>query len=211
MEELKTAYLRAIILLDDISNYHKELEDSGDDINKKFRLLKDNFLSLDNFRQSFNYFDRIIKQDKSLISSAKSLKKRLEFTNHVRNKISGHLDEKLLRKTVQWEPHIFSVKCKEDNVYNSQVILTYKTLLESAINSYIDVNSKQKVFGTEIDLFYEPDRSLFFNYVGKLNDNSISFLKTTKVIIEERIDFLDFYQTLEMCIKAGETDFNLKK
>ncbi|WP_338814775.1 hypothetical protein V9L05_06005 [Bernardetia sp. Wsw4-3y2] len=211
MEELKTAYLRVIILLDDISNYHKELENSGDDLNKKFRLLKDNFLSLDNLRQSFNYFDRIIKQDKDLILRAKSLKKRLEFTNHLRNKISGHLDENLLQKAVQWEPHIFSIKCKEDSLYNSQVILTYKTLLESAINSYIDLNSNQKVFGTEIDLFYEPNRSLFFNYVGELNDNSITFLKMIKMVIEEKTDFLDFYQVIAMCIKAGETDFNLRK
>jgi hypothetical protein len=45
-----------------------------------------------------------LKNGKELTEKAKSLKKRLEFINHLRNKISGHIDEKVIEKAIQWEP-----------------------------------------------------------------------------------------------------------
>lgn len=110
---------------------------------------------------------------------------------------------------MQWEPCIFSDKTKENE--SAQLFLAYKTLLESAINSFIDKESKQKVFDTEIDLLYPPNQTLFFNYIGELNTDSIYLLREILAILRDKIGFLDESQVMLAYIKAGETDFRLEE
>jgi len=203
----KESYVRVILLKDDISIYHQDLT-VEDDWNKKLRLLKNCFVSLDILRDSFNNFSLLLKDQKELTEKARNLKKRLEFINHLRNRISGHLDDKVISKAIQWEPSIFS----QDFVDNEtgKMFLIYKSLIESSINSYIGIDSKQKVFETEIDLLYPPDQKLFFNYVGELNCDAIDFLTDIEKILKGKIEFWNKDELFEMAKKAGETDFNLK-
>ena len=91
------------------------------------------------------------------------------------------------------------------------MFLAYKTLLESAINSFIDKESKQKVFDTEIDLLYPSNQTLFFNYIGELNKDSIYFLNEIVNILRGKITFFDEKKVFIAYIKAGETDFRLKE
>lgn len=203
----KETYVRVILLKDDISIFHQDLNDE-EDFSKKLRILKHCFVSLDILRDSFRHFAFIIKNEEELIKKAKSLKKRLEFINHLRNKISGHLDEKVITKAIQWEPFIFSKDLIENE--KARIFLIYKSLIESSINSYIDCNSNQSVFDTEIDLAYPPDQKLFFNYVESLNLDAIDFLTEIEIIIMNTIKFWDEAELFEMAKKAGETDFNLK-
>ena len=208
MRNFKTTYLRTVILLDDISIYHSELNEEEDWI-KKFRLIKNCFVSLDILRDSFHHYNGFLKDDEELSRAAKDIKKRLQLINHIRNKVSGHLEESLLNKAVQWEPQIFSKENK--NNFEGQLFLIYRTLIESAINSYIDKDSIQKVFRTEIDLFYTPDRNLFFNFLGELNLDVISFLTRIKNRVSEEIEYWEKEQMIKMAISAGSTDFRLKK
>lgn len=208
MDNIKSTYLRALILFDDITNYHNALNNEID-WSKKFRLFKNCFIALDIFRDSFNDFSSLISGNQELIGLGRNLRKKLEFINHLRNKISGHLDPKLLERAVEWEPHIFAVEMSSKK--EAQILLTYKTLLESGINSFIDNDSNQKVFETEIDLFYPPNRKLFFDYMGELNLNSIYYLGAIIDILENKIEFWSNDKMLEMAYKAGMTDFNLKK
>ena len=208
MENHKSTYLRTVILIDDISSYHIEL-DEVENWNKKLRLLKNCFVALDILRDSFSHYNGIIKEDDVLLIQAKEIKKRLQFINHVRNKVSGHLDRSILEKAVQWEPQIFK-KANQTN-QEGQLLLTYKTLLESAINSYIDNDSIQKIFKTEIDLFYQPDQTLFLNFMWELNQDAINFLTNIKNLISDRIEFWDEEQLIKQAIIAGNTDFRLKK
>ncbi|MGM1057465.1 MAG: hypothetical protein ACQEWG_16385 [Bacteroidota bacterium] len=208
MENYKSTYLRTIILIDDISSYHIEL-DEVENWNKKLRLLKNCFVALDILRDSFIHYNGLVKEDDVLVKQAKDIKKRLQFINHVRNKVSGHLDRSILEKAVQWEPQIFK-KANHTN-QEGQLLLTYKTLLESAINSYIDNDSVQKIFKTEIDLFYQPDQTLFLNFMGELNQDAINFLTNIKNLIADRIEFWGDHQLIEQAIIAGNTDFRLKK
>lgn len=206
MDKQKTTYLRALILLDDISSYHQSLNNE-DDWSKKMRLFKNCFVALDIFRDSFRSFSSLLSDNTDLSDKARDLKKRLLFINHIRNIISGHLAENLLEKAVQWEPYIFSCEVKENE--SAQLFLAYKTLLESAINSFIDKESKQKVFNTEIDLLYPPNQTLFFNYVGGLNIDSIYLLGEVLKILRDKIVFLDKKAVLIAYAKAGDTDFRL--
>jgi hypothetical protein len=206
MEDKKAIYLRALIIYNDILTYHNDLNVEEDE-NKKFRLFKNCFVALDLFRDSFKHFNDFIKDNEGLIQKSRSIKKRLEFVNHLRNKISGHLDHGLLLKAVQWEPQIFRNVTKPEK--ELQLLLTYKTLLESGINSYLDAESNQKVFDTEIDLFFPPNQALFFNYIGELNKDSIDFLKLIIDILESHIEFLSDDKLMEMARIAGMTDFRL--
>lgn len=207
LDKLKAKYLRAIILKHEITEHHKKLNDEHDFM-KKMILFKNCFITLDILRDSFSYFSEIQDGNNKLTEKSRSLRKRLRFTNHIRNKISGHLEEKLLEKAIQWEPLIFRAETKDNKDF--QIFLSYKTLIESAINSYLDDNSKQKVFNNEIDLFYQPNRTLFYNYIGKINEDSISFLNEITLILENKIDFWTDENMHEMAKKAGETNFNLK-
>lgn len=207
MEKLKTKYIRAIILKDEILAYHTELN-AEKDWNRKIRLFKNCFVSLDIFRDSLNSFKDFLKEDQELALKSRSLRKRLQFINHIRNKISGHLDEVVLEKLVQWEPFIFNEGFKGNN--EAKLLLVYKSLLESAINSYIDNDSNQKVFKTEIDLLYPENQSLFFNYIGDLNIDSISFLDVIIDKLDSQIDHWDKTKMEKFATIAGKTDFNLK-
>ena len=204
----KEKYIRVLLIKDDIITYHNDLNNESN-WNKKLRLFKNSFVALDILRDSFSHFNLILKNEIELSNKAKSLKKRLNFINHLRNKISGHLDEKIISKAVQWEPFIFS----QDSIDNKEgmTFLIYKTLIESSINSFIDEDSKQKIFNTEIDLIYPPDQTLFFNYIGELNCDAIDFLEKLERIIKEQISFWKNDELYKMAEKASETDFNLKK
>jgi hypothetical protein len=207
MDDVKSTYLRALILLDDITNYHNALIDEID-WNKKFRLFKNCFVALDIFRDSFDNFSLFVSDNQELINLGRDLKKKLKFIIHLRNKISGHLDQKLLQKAAEWEPYIFAVEIRSKK--EAQILLIYKTLLESGINSFIDNDSNQKVFETEIDLFYPPNQKLFFDYIGELNMKSIYYLEIIIDILENKIEFWTNDKILEMANKAGMTDFSLK-
>lgn len=204
---IKEKYFRTILIKDDITIYHKELSEETD-WNKKLRLFKNCFIALDILRDSFCHFNMLLKNEKKLTEKAKDLKKRLTFINHLRNKISGHLDEKVISKAVQWQPFIFSQEIKDNE--EGMKALIYMSLIESSINSYIDIDSKQKVFDTEIDLLYPPNQKMFFNYVGNLNVDAIDFLSDIENILKERIIFWDKNELFRMALKAGKTDFNLK-
>lgn len=203
----KETYVRVILLKDDISIYHQDLTNE-EDWNKKLRLFKSCFVSLDILRDSFRHFNMILKGHEELTEKAKCLKRKLEFIKHLRNKISGHLDEKVITKAIQWEPFIFSKDAMENE--KGRKFLIYKSLIESAINSFIDIDSNQKVFDTEIDLGYPANQKLFLNYVGDLNIDAIDFLTEIEKILKDVIEFWDKNELLKMAIKAGETDFNLK-
>lgn len=207
MDRLKAKYVRAIILKDDIVSFHTELN-AEQNWSKKMRLFKNCFTCLAIFRDSMSCYTEFCREDSALSLMSRDLRKRLEFVTHIRNKISGHLDDVILEKLVQWEPFIFS-KLSQGNE-NGQLILVYKSLLESAINSYLDSESQQRVFKTEIDLFYPKNATLFFNYVGDLNVDSIDFLKLMLDKLDEKIEYWDHSQLEKMATRAGQTDFNLK-
>jgi len=137
-ELLKTKYLRLLILQDDIK-YHQEGIKQPTDLITLFRLIKSCLIPLDILRDSFGHFNELTRKSTELIEQSRSLKKRLNFINHLRNNVGGHLNEILLEKAVEWEPFVFH-KSNQSNS-EGQLTIAYKTLLESAINSYIDSES----------------------------------------------------------------------
>jgi hypothetical protein len=210
MENLKQNYIKLLILHDEISSFHTKLNEELDFV-EKLRLFRCNFVVLKNFQDSLSNFNFIIKNHPELQIIRKDLQKRLEFINHLRNKIKAHLDMKIIDKLVEWEPVIFKDMMKEEKYKKTQLMFIYKSLLESGINSYIDENSNHKVFDFEIDLMLPSNQTVFFNYIGKLNFDSINFLESTLLLVEKNIVFLDNENFLKASLAAGRTNFNLKE
>jgi hypothetical protein len=158
-------------------------------------------------RDSSLHFKDLIKDNEDLLKKSKSINRKLEFVNHLRNKICGHLDQNLLIKAAQWEPQIFRTEINDNK--EIQLSLAYKTLIESGINSFIDNESNQKVFNTKIDLFLPHNQRMFFNYIDELNKNTIDFLSSIITLLENQLEFWDDIKLMEMARKAGKTDFRL--
>jgi hypothetical protein len=207
--KIRKQLLNLIVLEDELQYFHHALNTETDCF-KKFRLIKQNLISLNTFLETIRSFNEYLKDNEQLKSKTRSIRKRGGLINHMRNKIGGHLDENLLYRAAQWTPIIFSKISKENR--ELQVGLAYKTIIEASINSYIDLsdNEIQKEFGTEIDLSYSPDTTLFYNYLGNLNLDSIDWISSIIEIVEKDFQYFDNIETSHQSKIAGFTDFNLK-
>lgn len=67
----------------------------------------------------------------------------LEFANHMRNKLAGHIENDVIENSVQWEATIFSAINKGSR--QLQRLLMYKSILESGINSYVGITIRDSI------------------------------------------------------------------
>lgn len=205
---LKALYLRSLLILDEIKYYDFQLR--ADHIpTGRLRLIRLCFIPLNTFYESLEHYNRWLVGKEELIKGKKEIIKNLEFARHIRHKIGGHLDDAVLSKASEWQPTIFS----ENFIKNSdvQLLLCYKSLIESATNSFLDNKGNQKNFGTEIDLFYPPNSDQFLNYLEKTNSGCIKFLEKIIVYLNKEIYYHTDEEGLALSMKAGEIDFKLKK
>lgn len=210
-KEYQRDYIRALIIRADIDRngfaYSKAAD--GKDIQECFRLLKNGFLAYSMLHDSLKTYSKYTIGQEDLSLKMKSLRVKLELMNHLRNKCCGHLDDKILDKAIQWEPSLFSKAFVESE---NHIYIIYKSLLESAINSYLDNKGVQKYFKTEIDLFYPDNWKLFIKFMDDSQKESFEFLDGIIRIIKPNLKVIDNRQDLMIQARiAGETDFALPK
>lgn len=133
-----------------------------------------------------------------------ALSKAFEFFKYIRNKYVGHLVPDLTAKTFEWLPHAYEMLGKRDASH--QLILSW-FVLETVINTYTDP-SGHKIFDSDTDLNYPPDRTRFLNFLG---ETAVDALRYSALLIEVTAGYVDApdMQTewLALAMKAGETDF----
>ncbi|MEK6452091.1 MULTISPECIES: hypothetical protein [unclassified Myroides] len=205
MIKKRAQYIQTLILLDEIEYFHSNL--SFEQPKTFFRELKYNILTLYKFKELLQLVSKDLKDNKEFIKLKKTIIKELDFINHIRNKISGHFDKPLLEKAAQWEPFIFYEENKNEEL---KVLMSYKTLFESSINSYIDKNNCHLIYQGEIDLNIQNDRTKFLKTIYKLNETSIKILFLIKISLENQNIFFAKRQQYIESKKAGLTNFNLK-
>lgn len=147
--------------------------------------------------------------DRVFFEKTRNLKKKLGFAKHFRNQGVGHLNNVLAERAAQWSPQIFSGPATEDPSF--QIIESYRAVIESCINSYVDEEDKQKVFRSEIDLYYPPDASRFFTYLAEIVKNSIDWVSGATLILQDQINFHNDDMVSELAVVAGKTNFNMKE
>jgi len=205
----KSLYLNFLILRDELQALDSVLSQNTEeakDFLTKFRATRSVFLILNNVKDAAGRMQ--IKASQDFINKTRNLKKRLAFANHFRNRGIGHLDGTLLNRAVQWSPQIFHESAKENELF--RLIESHRAIIESCINSFIDADGNQKVFGTEIDLMYPPDAEQFYSYLSEVVTEAISWLSDAATITFEKIDHHTDEEIQELAAIAGQTDFNLK-
>lgn len=205
----KSDFICLTILRHDLKCFDEELSEVVDNIDglaHKMRNTRNVFVSLHNLKDSMNRIR--INGDAQFVLETKSLRRDLDFIVHIRNKGVGHLDRVLLERAAQWTPEIFHIKSHESDDYLT--FLSYKAVLESTINSYLNEDGQQKVFKTEIDFLYPPDSHQFFEFLSNIVKRSINWLENAREVVRSGIGLHSDEQIKEMAAIAGQTNFNLK-
>jgi signal recognition particle subunit SEC65 len=205
----KSNYLNIFILIDELKSFHKFLSEEVSDIDSwitKLRNTRNVFLSLNNVLDAMNRINLNLSDE--YVNQSRSLKKKLAFANHFRNRAVGHLNETLLERAVQWSPQIFSSTSKENNKF--KISEAHRVIIEACTNSYVNQEGIQKVFNTEIDLMYPPDAKLFFNYLQELVTESLEWLTISAESILSNIKHHDNDEIQELAAIAAKTNFDLK-
>ena len=121
----------------------------------------------------------------------------------MRNKFTGHLTDELLDKAIEWKPELLLTLDRE---HDASVVLIYNFwILETAINSYVGPNEKHKLFDTETDFDYPPDKERFVDTLLKTLDGAVTFLHAVEATLETMVKVPK--DDPELWKKAGLTDF----
>lgn len=205
----KSDFICLTILLHDLKSYDKELGEEIKDLDtltNKMRNTRNVFVSLHNLKDCMKRVR--IDGNEDFIKETRILRRELEFIVHIRNKGVGHLDSTLLERAAQWIPEIFYKNTQENEGYIT--FHSYKAVMESTINSYLNEEGQQKVFKTEIDFNYPPDANQFFEFLSAIVYRSMKWLEIARKIVKSEINFHSDEQIKEMGAIAGQTNFDLK-
>lgn len=199
-KKYKRDYFRSIILLKEIEFFsdHLFIKDEYDkDPQKAIKqyideqiYLKYDFLPLNLLRESISSFNSYCENNDKLTKKKRKLNKELEFINHLRNKVSGHLSDEAIDKMVQWIPEIYDENAKQNTTYQEYQI--YRGLLEVAINSYQDTDGNQKQFGKEIDIQIPEYKKLFDDYLLETVNDAINFLECIQDVIRPNLIYFEY-------------------
>lgn len=152
--------------------------------------LKYDFLPLNLLRESIGSYNAYCEDNEELTAKKRDLNKRLEFINHLRNKVCGHLSDEALDKMIQWIPEIYDENSKQNAIYQEYQI--YRALIEIAINSYQTPEGDQKQFGKEIDIQIPEYRDLFFDYLLQTVNCAINFLECIQEVIRPKLVYFEY-------------------
>lgn len=206
MTEYRILYIKAILINNDIFE-GKKIGTKNIDFEKDFFLiLKNTLIIISNF-SDFELELRFLYSENPNISRIyTSISKNIEFFKYLRNKYVGHLKKELIEKAIEWRPELLYSNTME----HSTIINLY--LLETAINSYCNGEGKNKIFESDIDLFYQPDLNSFYKYLQETIEKSSEYLEGIIKLLKSKmqlkdpnkIDYSDF-------IEAGKTQFKFIK
>lgn len=147
----------------------------------------------------------IYKDHPDLGGKHTALSRAFEFFKYIRNKYVGHLVSDLSAKTFEWLPQAYGLLGKKDTGH--ELILSW-FVLETVINTYTNPVSGHKIFDSETDLNFPPDRTRFLNFLGETALASLEFSELLIEVSAGRVEIPDMQtEWLSLAMKAGETDF----
>lgn len=179
-----------------------------------YTFLKSCFISLKNFKDFIQKSSKLLVGHQELLAIRKTLTPKLECIEYMRNKICGHIDDDFVKFAIKWNPHMLA-KTKEDKDYQGaedmfRIELLSKSMIESAINSYIVDVPTQTIFKSEIDLFYTPNYAELTLFVLDIMHSSASFLDKFTEILKDDIELYDDKDLKDAYLEAGLMDFGIK-
>lgn len=210
-EELKLQFVKAQLIYDDLQMYtthFQQVTAKNDALCSALQTVKNILLPLAVLSSNIKKWGKYYQDNDELKDLKSKLNDGLEFANHMRNKITGHLEDEVINNTIQWEPAIFEVSMKDTIMQRYSI---YKSLIESAANSYVDpITGKHRIFDYEIDLLFPETSKKFQEYVVTIVNESIDFLEKFMDLLNSKIVYFSGVPD-NIYTKAGKTDFKLKK
>ena len=136
----------------------------------------------------------------------KPLRKNIEFSKYLRNKLVGHIHPDLIAKAIEWQPMLRHAATKLNDP--TTMVMVNLWLLETAINTYVEADGKHKIFNGDTDMMYPPDWMRFLDFLEITVRGSIEYLKLLQACWAPKIlATLQSPFDRELAIKAGQTEF----
>ena len=195
------------LLQDELNNFEHELLFEENFFNM-FRLIKQNINALNTFYETLYRYKSITQTHLELKSITARITKKQNFISYLNNKIGGCLSDEIILESLQCIPHIFHKKSKEYR--DVQIGISYQALLETAIKSYLEDTGKEKEFSSEIHLNNAQERTIFFQYIGSLNRDCVSWIRSVVEIIEKDISYMEDDEILYQMRVKSATKYNAK-
>jgi hypothetical protein len=167
-------YIQAKILKADLEAIDAEFSTNGIAGMQNAIFLKHSFICLANVFDFELTVRRIYQTNPELNVKYSEFKKECEFIKYLRNKFSGHLKQELVEKSLEWNPGMLLFLERMDEPMVAYFV--NQLILETAINTYTDVNGNHKVFDTETDLNYPPDIERFLILLTNVVRGSVEYL-----------------------------------
>ena len=209
------SYSLCLLMKAELVSYKNSYQDRFYSFFEYYTFLKNCCITLKNFKDLIQRSSKLLIGHSELILIRKNLTPKLECIEYMRNKISGHIDNDFVRFAIKWNPHILIEPPKEKKEEGLDAIwrveLLSKSMIESAINSYIVDVPNQTIFTSEIDLFYPPNYIELSTFVIDIINTSISFLEIFSKVLQKDIEFYGNNDLYEAYKEAGLMDFGIKK
>lgn len=199
-------YLAARLLQADLSIVHAHFSETGiTDMGGVVRL-KSAFLALANMVDFERTVRDLYKEHKTLSGVFCKNRRNYEFAKYLRNKFAGHVLSELIEKAIEWKPELRYLAAQMDN--QKIMFLVNIFVLETAINTCVGEGGKHKVFESETNLVYPPDRKRFMDYLEVSIRSAIEYLRELCEVLTAAIehpahDDFDF----KVWAKAGKIHF----
>lgn len=98
-KSLKAEYIKATFIYDELKFYHNLLHIKVEDTEglvRKYQYVKGIMLPLSLLSKNLKAWSLYSNKNEKLIVLQRVLREKLEFANHIRNKITGHLENEVL-------------------------------------------------------------------------------------------------------------------
>ncbi|MBI5324642.1 MAG: hypothetical protein HZB41_05120 [Ignavibacteriae bacterium] len=177
-------FYRTLIQYFDLQYFHQLFSKKNYDNENKFLLIRQFIIPIHNLNKTLDELSPYLRNNNNLIIAKRKIKSQLVFYNHLRNRISGHLDDSIIEKAVRENPYIFDKLITKDNIFNSQFSINIY-FLEEGINSFIDEHPKQDILDRKYDLMIYDH--IILNMLYDFIIECLTFLKETINLLLEII------------------------
>ncbi|MBW4528539.1 MAG: hypothetical protein KME18_25785 [Phormidium tanganyikae FI6-MK23] len=203
-------FIKSKLLKADLVEIDRQLEDAGFKDMSSIVLVKQAFVAIANLVDFELTVRPMYAEHRNLSAIYAKASKEYEFAKYLRNKFIGHIKPELLGKAIEWKPEIRYMLKDTDK---PEVMFIYNLwVLETAINTYTKPDGTHKIFESETDLVYPPDRKRFLIFLTHVIGSGIEYLEALSAAIGQGIEMLDHtQQDLEDWLAAGKTEFEYIK
>lgn len=186
---------------------HEALGVGAESLSMRLVMMRYLMMELANVADLATICGGLYQEQPDLSELHKPIKKGLEFFKYIRNVYIGHFVQDLADKTFEWQPFTNALVGSDDD--DKQLVASWFAL-ETAINTYADPEMGHKIFASDTDLNYPPDRTRFLNYLRETALGSLAYVARLIQISRTKFETPDVHaDMLDLAKIAGQTDFNV--